>query len=358
MLTRLAVRGFRNLADGWLDLPAPGVALLGANGQGKTNLLEAVAYPVLLRSFRGAPDSEVVRHEAEGFRIEAVIGEGIGQRSLEIGWTGATRRKQVAVDGAPEPRPLDAIGHWLAVVFQPGDVALAGGGAEVRRRFLDQMLALADAEYLRALIRYRGALRRRNAALRQQRFDVARACEPALAEAGAAILRTRLGWVAEEGARFAAELAALGERATASLEYAGALELSSPDAWPGALAAAAGRDRRRGITSIGPHRDDLRIAIDGRPARTFGSTGQLRSSSIALRLLERETCRRRRRQEVALVLDDVFAELDGERQERLMQRLRAEASQVFVSAPRADELPRGLDLPRWQVTAGRIEPAG
>lgn len=356
LLTRLAVRGFRNLADGVFDLPAPGVALLGANGQGKTNLLEAVAYPVLLRSFRGAPDSEVVRHEAEGFRVEAIVAGSSGEEllSLDLLWTTAGRRKQVLIDQVPEPRPLDAIGRWLAVVFQPGDVALAGGTAEERRRFLDQMLALTDAGYLRALVRYRAALRRRNAALRQQHFEVARACEPVLADAGALIVRSRLEWIANEGADFSAELAALGEPGAATLAYAGRPELASVAAWPDALAEVVARDRQRGATSIGPHRDDVRITLEGRPMRTFGSTGQIRSAAIALRLLERETLRRRRGQEAALVLDDIFAELDGERQERLMSRLRDGITQVFISAPRADELPRGLELPTWNLTSGRI----
>jgi DNA replication and repair protein RecF len=355
LLTHLAVRGFRNLADGTIEVPASGVALLGANGQGKTNLLEAVAYPVLLRSFRGAPDSEVVRHEAEGFRIEALVAGGTESRSIEVGWTASGRRKQVALDGAPEPRPLQAIGRWLAVVFQPADVALAGGAAEERRRFLDRMLALADPEYLRALLRYRAALRRRNAALRQQQFNVARACEPTLAVAGAAIVRSRLEWISAEGAGFSKELGALGEPGMACLTYAGGTALAEAAAWPDALAQTVSRERRRGATGIGPHRDDLRLTLDGRPVRTFGSTGQIRSAAIALRLLERETYRRRRAVEPALVLDDIFAELDAERQRRLMARLRGSgSSQIFVTAPRADELPQGLELPTWQMRGGRI----
>ncbi len=355
LLTHLGVRGFRNLADGTFEVPAPGVALLGANGQGKTNLLEAVAYPVLLRSFRGAPDSEVVRHEAEGFRIEAEVGNAASSCAIAVGWAASGRRKQVAFDGVVEPRPLQAIGRWLAVAFQPADVALAGGGAEERRRFLDRMLALADPEYLRALLRYRGALKRRNAALRQQQYDVARACEPALALSGAAIVRARLDWIGAEGSSFGAELGALGEAGTACLTYVGGAALGDPEAWPAALTQRLSHDRRRGVTGTGPHRDDVRLTLDGRPIRTFGSTGQIRSAAIALRLLERETYRRRRGAEAALVLDDIFAELDADRQQRLMTRLRIdEAAQVFVTAPRVDELPEGLELPTWYMRDGRI----
>jgi DNA replication and repair protein RecF len=106
---------------------------------------------------------------------------------------------------------------------------------------------------------------------------------------------------------------------------------------------------------VGPHRDDLVLELEGRPLRTFCSTGQLRSGAIALRLLELETLRETRGTEPALVLDDIFAELDGERQRRLAARLVGnEMRQCFVSAPRLDELPAALTLPRWEVEAGRV----
>ena len=353
-LTRLAVRGFRNLEPLDLEVPATGVALIGRNGQGKTNLLEAIYYPVILRSFRGAGDADLVQFGGPGFRLEVDAAGGTAEQ-VEVAFSAATKKKRVTCDGVDESRLADAVGRWLAVVFLPDDVALAGGGAAERRRYLDRMLSLSDRTYLRALLRYREALSQRNAALRQRRDDVAEACEPELARTGAVISAARVEWCARMAERFAAEVAGLGESGASGLRYRGAAELADAAAWPAALRRAERRDRQLGLTTVGPHRDDVALELAGRPLRTFGSTGQLRSGAIALRLLELETLRERRGTEPALVLDDIFAELDGERQRRLAARLVGDGMrQCFVSAPRLDELPAALTLPRWEVEAGRV----
>ena len=357
-LSRLAIRGFRNLVDGDLEVPSQGFALVGRNGQGKTNLLEAAYYPVLLRSFRGAADTELVAFNGPGFHLDARF-EGEVAGSLTATFVAAGRRKRVTADNVEETRLTAAIGRWLAVVFLPGDVELAGGPAAGRRRFLDRMLSLAEPAYLRALLRYRGALSRRNAALRQQQGEVARACESILAAEGALLVERRVTWAASASGAFASELAGLNESGHATLEYAGRPELAQPGAWNDAFARSFATDRARGITTIGPHRDDVALAIDGQPLRVFGSTGQLRSAAIALKLLELGTLRERRGVEPALLLDDVFAELDSERQRCLATRLMRDGQrQLFVTAPRGDELPRQLDLPRWEMNGGRATPGG
>ena len=156
---------------------------------------------------------------------------------------------------------------------------------------------------------------------------------------------------------FADELAGLNEPGRASLEYAGRPELVETGAWNDAFTRSLATDRARGITTIGPHRDDVVLAIDGQPLRVYGSTGQLRSAAIALKLLELGTLRERRGMEPALLLDDVFAELDGERQRRLATRLMRDGQrQLFVTAPRSDELPGQLELPRWEMNGGRATP--
>jgi DNA replication and repair protein RecF len=357
-LSRLATRGFRNLADGELEVPSRGFALVGRNGQGKTNLLEAAHYPVLLRSFRGAPDTDLVAFGGTGFHVEAAF-EGETAGSLAATFIAAGRRKRIAVDAVEERRLTAVIGRWLAVAFLPGDVELAGGPALGRRRFLDRMLSLADPADLRALLRYRAGLTRRNAALRQQQGDVARACEPILAAEGALLVERRATWVADVAEAFASELADLNESGRATLSYTGRAELAQPEAWSDAFAGSFAADRARGITTIGPHRDDLALAIDGQSLRVFGSTGQLRSAAIALKLLEVGTLRERRGIEPALMLDDVFAELDSERQRRLATRLMGDGQrQLFITAPRGDELPAQLDLPRWAMHGGRALPGG
>lgn len=357
-LVGLETIGFRNLADGALEFPARGVVLTGANGQGKTNLLEAAGYPVLFRSLRGAGDAELVRFERPGFRIGVRFDDQGRSREAAATFALLGRRKRLAVDGADAPRLIEAAGAWLTVAFQPADVALASGPAALRRQFLDRLLALADRRYLVALARYRAALAQRNAALRQQRSDMAAAFDAPLASAGSRLVAARLAWVAEQGEPFATELVALGETRTMELEYTADPALADAAAWPEALKAVAERDRARGMTTVGPHRDDLVLRLEGRRLRDFGSTGQQRSAAIGLRLLEWVTLSRAREATPVLLLDDAFAELDADRQRRLSVRLlngSAGPGQVLLTAPRLDELPPGLDLPIWTVRAGRVE---
>jgi DNA replication and repair protein RecF len=353
-LRRLVARGFRNLADLDCVVPGPGLALLGANAQGKTNFLEAIYYPVLFRSFRGAPDQEVVGFGTPGFHLEASV-EQSGVATLAAGYLPATRRKRIQLDGAEPERLTEAIGRWLAVVFLPGDVDLASGPAAIRRQYLDRLLSLADRGYLRALTRYRAALAQRNSALRQGRPDLAWAFDGPLASAGAEIVAAREWWARHARERFAAEFDCLGERGPAGLSYRGSPELADPGAWEQALREAQAADRARCASTVGPHRDDLRLEIAARPIREFGSTGQQRSAAVALKLLEVATLREARETEPALLLDDVFAELDDERRRRLAVRLIGEGErQVFLTAPRPEELPPGLGLEVWSVTDGRV----
>ena len=352
-LARLRVRGFRNLEDSDRRFPGRGVVLLGANGQGKTNLLEAIYYPVFFRSFHGAGDQEVSRFGGPGFGLEVEV-ELPQPRSIAVRFSG--RKKQIEVDGAPALRLADQVGQWLAVAFLPQDLRLADGAALERRRYLDRMLAIADRAYFVALAHYRAALAQRNAALKQGRLDLARAFDDALARAGARIVSGRIAWVARSGEALAAELEALGEPASIVLSYAGKPELGEASAWRKVLDDAEPRDRVRKSTSVGPHRADLRIELNGHSAREYGSTGQQRSIAVALKLLELATLEAARSAPPALLLDDVFAELDRERQERLARRLLAQSErQIFLTSPREEELPSDLDLPVWRVQGGRIE---
>ena len=353
-LTRLAVRSFRNLVDSEFFFPPTGVALVGENGQGKTNLLEAVYYPVFFRSVHGAGDQEVGQFGGSGFGLEADM-HSQSCRSIRVRFASATRKKQIDADGSPVSKLADQVGQWLAVAFLPQDLRLAAGPATERRRYLDRMLAIADRNYYLALAHYRSALAQRNAALKQGRLDLARAFDMALARAGAKVMAARFAWADQAGFHLAEEMKALGELDTLALRYRGDRSLVQPEAWEQALRAAESRDWQRRTTSVGPHRDDLEISLNGHAARAFGSTGQQRCVAIALKLLELGTLERSRNTAPALLLDDVFAELDRERQQRLAERIAGLGDrQVFLSSPREDELPPQLGLPRWQVRGGRV----
>ncbi|MGN6391194.1 MAG: DNA replication/repair protein RecF [Gemmatimonadales bacterium] len=353
-LRRLVARGFRNLGDLDRELPAGGVALLGANAQGKTNLLEAVYYPVLFRSFRGARDQEVVQFEGPGFVLEAEL-EGAPAAAVGASYATVGRRKRITVEGSEPVRLADAVGAWLAVSFLPEDVGLASGTAAGRRAYLDRLLALADGRDLRALSRYRAALAQRNSALRQGRREVAQAFDAPLAAAGAEIVAARERWAGGATEQFTAELDCLGEGEGTRLRYRGGEGLANVEMWPTALERVLERDLARGMTSVGPHRDDLVLELGGKPLREFGSNGQQRAAAVALKLIELASLRQARGTEPALLLDDVFAAFDRERQRRLALRLlAAPGRQVFLTAPRADELPPDLELPVWRVERGRV----
>ena len=350
-LRRLVARGFRNLIDIDREIPRAGLVLLGANAQGKTNLLEAIYYAVLFRSFRGASDQQVMRGHP-GFGVEVHVEDGPAATVSAV-FSGG--RKRITVDGEEIGRLADVVGNWLAVAFLPSDVGLASGPAAERRQYLDRVLSLSDRSYLRALTTYRGALAQRNSALRQGQVEVAEAFNAPLAASGSALVRSRLDWLARSADQFAAELAWLGEASPARLQYRGWPELADAGAWVAVLAASLPEDRARAVTTRGPHRDDLVIEVGGRRLRDYGSTGQQRSAAIALKLVEIATLSESRGTEPVLLLDDVFAELDGERQDRLALRLVGhQARQVFVTSPRQDELPDGLELPVWMVECGRV----
>jgi DNA replication and repair protein RecF len=365
---RLAIRDFRNLRRVTLAPPADGTVLIGDNGHGKTNFLEAVYYLRLLRSVRGARDTDVVMFGAAGFHLDAEL-HGARTSAVEVGFDAATRRKRVALDGADAPRLVDGLGAFPAVMFSPADAEIVSGAPALRRRFLDMTLALTSTPYLAALSSYRAALAQRNAALRAPRGPVAAmaaraaAWEPALAEHGAVIWRARLAWVAEHASHYAELCAAIGERGAAVLAYASALEPPA-DSGVAALRAAFERarptDLKRGLTTLGPHRDDLALALGGRDLRAFGSAGQHRTAAIALRLLESATVRAAEGTEPLVLLDDPFAELDTRRTARILELLGAEGrGQTMLAVPRESDIPQGLTrLERWRVTDGTFAAAG
>jgi DNA replication and repair protein RecF len=155
------------------------------------------------------------------------------------------------------------------------------------------------------------------------------------------VVAIRAAWAQRAAPRFSGELERLGEREPVRLRYHGRPVLAERSAWEPALAAALAADRAQGTTTIGPHRDDLVLESGGRPLRSVGSTGEQRTATVAPKLLELATLAEAGETGPALVLDDVFAELDGERQARLARRLgETPAGQMFVAAPRRDELPR------------------
>ena len=373
----LSVRDFRNLERVELETPPEGLLLVGENGQGKTNLLEAIYYLQLLRSMRGGRDQDLVRFGAAGFHLRADVASDRAHE-ISIGFERAGRRKRVRLDGATYDRLSDAVGALPCVMFSPADVELIAGSPSARRRYLDIMLAVTSRGYLHALQRYRAALVRRNAALRDvARLPGARAdarievWEAPLADYGATLWAERRAWVDERRDRFAELCLAIGEERVVAIRYVASVTLPDAESLsPGAardalartLASQRSADVRFGLTRAGPHRDDLLITLAGsdgaqRDLRVFGSAGQQRTAAIALRLVESETLRDRRGGTPLFLLDDPFAELDLRRGERIVGLLGAGGlGQTMLAVPRESDVPSGMPtLERFRVAAGAVQ---
>ena len=361
-LRRLEIQDFRNLERVNLDLPREGIAVVGDNGHGKTNLLEAITYLQTLRSVRGARDADLTRLGASGFHLFA---DALTPSSheIELGFELATKKKKLLHDGVAPKRLSDGLGALPSVIFSPRDVELVGGGAGERRRFLDLILALSSRRYLHALQRYRAALAQRNSALRsvarnRAAEETVSVWEPALAENGAIVIEQRARWVESSRAEFSLLCRRIGERGEATMCHQTAFDISPSlaDDIAGELSAKRANDVRRGVTSVGPHRDDLVLTLDHQPLRVFGSAGQHRTAAIALRILEGATLKRAAGAEPILLFDDPFAELDAGRAERILDLIQESGrGQTILVVPRATDIPSELTkLPRFRIRNGLI----
>ncbi len=364
-LRRITARDFRNLAEVSVEVPEAGLALVGDNGHGKTNLLEAVYYLHLFRSLRGARDVELVRFGSAGFHVSA-IADGTRWNRLGAGFERETGRRRILLDGVPCERVSEALGALPSVAFSPADVLLVAGGPAARRRWLDVTLAATSPRYLTALRDYRAALAQRNAALRaRSRLSPASVWNTALAAHGATLTVARASFLAWARPRALDHGGALGERGALELRYrtgealpADATEDQARDGLAAALAAGADRDAERAMTHHGPHRDDVELRLAGVSLRRFGSAGQQRTAAIALRLLECEWHREQGGCEPILLLDDPVAELDRGRSARVLALLTSQAAgQVLLAVPREDDIPAALtSLSRRRVREGTVEP--
>ena len=371
-LSKLALRHFRNLGVQDLELPAEGVALIGDNAQGKSNFLEAIYYLETFRSFRNARDEQLVGFGEDVFRVNAVgacEGVQVGP-ALEVtaAYDRRGKRKKVSVGGREVERLGHALGKLSAVIFSPADVELVSGGPKERRRFLDIVLALNEPGYLPALQDYRRILASRNASLKEGHArSVVVAWDEGLVRAGSEVIGARRAWI-ENGSRpFGEYYARVSRGARARMSYRSSVRLRGAgsvddvrEAFRAALADTVEKDRRFGTTSVGPHRDEVRLQLvderDELDLRDYGSGGQRRTAALALRLVEARTVRERRGAMPLILLDDVFAELDGGRSERVMELMEAEETgQVLLTAPRESDVRLRRDaLERWRITAGVI----
>ncbi|HJU00580.1 MAG TPA: DNA replication/repair protein RecF [Actinomycetes bacterium] len=372
---RLEVVDFRNHDRAAVDLPAGVSVLVGANGVGKTNLLEAVGYLATLGSHRVGQDASLIRAGAASAVIRAAVRRA-GRRllvdvELRPG-TGVRGR----VNGAPVPRARDLLGVVRATVFAPEDLGLVRGDPEERRRFLDTLATQRLPRYHGSRQDYDRVLRQRNTLLRSaggrlpaSALATLEVWDEKLAVAGAEIWSERLRLVAALTPRVELAYQRLAGRDDAvDIAYVssvagagGGLDAGIPDPDPAKLAqllrerlvADRGREVERGLTLSGPHRDDLSLGLRGLPARTHASHGEAWSLALALRLASHRLLAEEG-EEPVLLMDDVFAELDRQRREHVAEAALA-AEQTIVTAAVAEELPSELGATVFHVEPGSVQ---
>ena len=385
-VARLGLTDFRSYAALDIALEPGATAFIGANGQGKTNLVEAIEYAATLGSHRVATDAPLVRLGAQRavVRISVVRDGRPILVELEINPGKANRAR---LGGAPVQRASEIVGTLQAVVFGPEDLALVKGDPSERRHFLDDLLVARAPRYAAVRADYERVLKQRNALLKSSGAAARGASRrPDHGQGGGgpsgggADLRTLDTWDAHLARTGAALLAARLELVDAlrplidksydavssgqgptSVEYRSSLGEDLPLGADGdvlaaamlsALSTARPNELDRGISLVGPHRDELALGIGELPARGYASHGESWSLALALRLASYELLAAEGDTPV-LLLDDVFAELDTGRRERLAE-LASRAEQVLVTAAVLDDVPEALTGSRFDVAAGEV----
>ncbi|GGJ82253.1 DNA replication and repair protein RecF [Streptomyces camponoticapitis] len=381
-VTHLSLADFRSYAR--IEVPLdPGVtAFVGANGQGKTNLVEAVGYLASLGSHRVSSDTPLVRMGAERAVIRAAVTQGERSQLVELELNPG-RANRARINRSSQVRPRDVLGIVRTVLFAPEDLALVKGDPGERRRFLDELITARSPRMAGVRSDYDRVLKQRNTLLksaamarrhggRGMDLSTLDVWDQHLAQVGAELLAQRLDLIetlqpltdkayeqlAPGGGPVALEYrsSSAGAEGAASGGAGAEAPRSREELYAQLMAALAGTRKQeieRGVTLVGPHRDELLLKLGQLPAKGYASHGESWSYALALRLASYDL-QRAEGNEPVLVLDDVFAELDARRRERLAE-LVAPGEQVLVTAAVDDDVPDVLAGVRFTVADGTVE---
>jgi len=353
-LAKLKLRDFRNYRKLEAGFEPGFHLLLGRNAQGKTNLLEAVYLLSTLRSFRGVGNSQIINHGRPAFFAG---GTALGQAECDVRYYWSTGQRKLTVNEKPIRRLADYLGTLRTVVFCTEDLHLVKGSAKSRRRFLDLLLTQTQPGYLGLLHRYTESLRSRNALLKRDTPDAAllESFTAELITSGNKLMAARRGLVDK-----LSPLVRLGYRKIAAkpedakMDYAPSVR----EDFAVELAKSRAREQRYRSTIIGPHRDEVKLSLDDKPAAQFGSEGQKRTFSIALKMAQAEYLTGIHGVPPILLIDDVMGELDAERRAGLLpliSRTGQALGQVFMTCTE-ENWPSELsaNLHRWNVDQGAL----
>ena len=375
-LQQLTLNNFRNFDTAILDLGERFTVLHGHNGAGKTNLLEAIYLIGTLRSFRTNDMGAMIRHEFEATSVEAVVSDSVAgvpsSLAVQIRRHATSVRRTASVDRKTIRSAADFYGRLPVILFTPEDLAVLRGAPAGRRQLIDRMLFVRDRGHIQDIQAYEKLVRSRNHVLRgetpaKDRAQLLDTYDAGIAQVGARIWERRTTFIEQLQGPFSRAFARIhgqrgstpaeGNASSAHLSYAarweakqGAVQESLLDG----LRRARGTDLRRGTTSVGPHRDDVVVELDGKPAGQFASQGQARALVLAIKLAELDLAR-----DLApiLLLDDVSSELDPARAVLLTQSLMDAADQCLLTttSPSFVPLPSTTQVRHYRVDLGRLE---
>ena len=369
-VTSLSLSHFRNYERALIEPDAGVTVFTGPNAQGKTNVLEALHLCCLGKSHRTSRDEELIQWGRDSARVTVKTAQRDGTHEVAVVLSRTQRKKKTVRIGLRQAERIgELLGHVCGVLFSPEDLQIVKDGPAERRRFMDMQLSQLRPTYFYALQRAVRTLNQRNALLK----DIARnpsllptldMWDEQLARVGAVICENRREAVGrlDELAR-AAHLSLTGGREELRLRYVSQVA-DAPDAYEALLARlsrARSEDLRRMTTTVGIHRDDIAITIDGKEARTFASQGQQRSIVLALKLAEADILYRKTGERPVILLDDVMSELDMSRRDYLLNHL--DGRQVFITCcdpetVRLMETGRGFYVEKGTVRQDTDEKAG
>jgi len=333
ILSRIRLGNFRNHASTAIEFGKGINVFLGDNGQGKTNILEAVSFLSLTKSFYASGDAEVIRIGSDGFNLEGALLSDAGvQHLISVSCTRTPQEKKFLVNGAPPGKLAAVIGRFPVVVLSPENGSITFGGPGERRKFMDLTLSQVSSAYLEDILEYRKALRQRNRILSDNRMRVS--LPPGIIEPWTESLVAYGSRISHRRALFAGEFRShivnayrsiMPEAENPEIAYVcGFSTRDEPDlrgyaeALSADLAAKNSEERRRGITLSGPHRDDLALTINGMDVQRFASQGQHKTLLVAMKIAEYSYMRERHNETPMFLLDDVFSELDTGRVHRIL----------------------------------------
>ena len=374
ILSQIRLRNFRNHSDSSIEFGSGVNALLGDNGQGKTNVLEAVSYLSLTKSFYASGDAVALQIGKPAFEVEGsmITAGGVAHRVC-VRYTRANGEKEYTINRVGPETLSSVIGRFPLVILSPEKSAVTFGGPVERRKFVDLILSQVSRAYLEDLLEYRRVLRQRNRLLADARFG--RGVEPGmiepwtlgLVERGARVILRRRQFVEEFGPYVSAsyrgvvrgiEEPGLSYRGTVSAEP-GDDVVAIAGRFREALAGRFEEEQKRGLTLVGPHRDDLELVIGGMGVQLYASQGQHKSLLVALKLAEFFYVQERLQEQPVVLLDDVFSELDQHRSRRMLAMI-ADLGQTIITATDEGVFHSSIDWNdhhrRYRIESGTCRP--